>query len=93
MLLGLIKAYGVMILELGIFHTDPHPGNLLALHPAYRGEGAESQQAVLGLIDFGQAKQLEFSEKLKYAYLVRAMASRNREIVRALGLSFFTLVL
>lgn len=39
--------YGAMLFELGYFHGDPHPGNLLVL-----GDGR------IGLLDFGLCKEL-----------------------------------
>lgn len=46
----LIRSFGVMILRDGVFHTDPHPGNLLALHNHQTG------QTAVGLLDFGQVR-------------------------------------
>jgi len=39
--------YGSMIFEIGFFHGDPHPGNLLVL-----------QDGRIGLLDFGLCKEL-----------------------------------
>lgn len=47
---SLILAFGVMILRDGLFHTDPHPGNVMAL------VGPEGQVQV-ALVDFGQVRQ------------------------------------
>ena len=41
------RLYGRMIFEQGFFHGDPHPGNLLVL-----------PGTVIGLLDFGLAKEL-----------------------------------
>lgn len=48
---SLILAFGVMILRDGLFHTDPHPGNVMAL---VSPEG----QVQVALVDFGQVSQL-----------------------------------
>ena len=42
----LVETFGVQIFEIGTFHSDPHPGNLL-LSPDGK---------TLSLIDFGQCK-------------------------------------
>ena len=56
------------ILEFGILHTDPHPGNyLVTYHPK------------LGVLDFGSIRR--FSEELRKAYikLGKAFLARDRE--------------
>lgn len=42
----LLKAYGHMILRDGVFHSDPHPGNLMALSPG----GAQVQVCGSGVL-------------------------------------------
>eukprot|EP00873_Tetraselmis_striata_P036537 jgi/Tetstr1/456801/TSEL_043475.t1 len=80
----LIRSFGVMILRDGVFHTDPHPGNLLALHNHQTG------QTAVGLLDFGQVKELTAEAQENYAKLVLAMADRNpvkvRSVMKAIGL-------
>ena len=49
---ALIDIYNVMILRHGMFHADPHPGNLFVL-PPHDGEPAR-----IGLVDFGLTKRL-----------------------------------
>ncbi|MCH2520803.1 MAG: ABC1 kinase family protein [Dehalococcoidia bacterium] len=57
----LIDLYNNMILKHGMFHADPHPGNLFVLPPL---EGDESPR--IGLVDFGLTKSIpiEFREQL-----------------------------
>lgn len=52
-----------MILETGLFQADGHPGNMLAM-----------KQGVVGLIDYGQSKQITDEERWKFAKLVIALA-------------------
>ena len=58
---SLIDLYNTMILERGMFHADPHPGNLFVVPPAEPGGKAR-----IGLVDFGLTKTLpdEFREQL-----------------------------
>ena len=47
LLSALTSCFGRSILETGFFHADPHPGNILVL-----------DDGRIGLIDFGQVKQI-----------------------------------
>jgi len=49
----LARAYGRQVFVDGLFHADPHPGNLFALPPTARGERAR----VL-FVDFGLSRRL-----------------------------------
>lgn len=44
----LLRSFGLMILRDGVFHTDPHPGNLLAMY------NRSNNQPAIALLDFGQ---------------------------------------
>eukprot|EP00741_Cyanophora_paradoxa_P004557 tig00000808_g4425.t1 len=63
----------------GVFHADPHPGNLLILHDGR-----------LGLLDFGQCKELALPLRQAFARHVLALANNDAgEIVttfHALGI-------
>ncbi|XP_002963711.2 uncharacterized protein LOC9655240 [Selaginella moellendorffii] len=61
---NLIEAYGQMILIDGIFHADPHAGNLLLL-----------TDGRLGLLDFGQSKVLGEESRKQFARMVISLAS------------------
>lgn len=52
-----------MILETGLFQADGHPGNMLAM-----------KSGVVGLIDYGQSKQITDKERWQFARLVVALA-------------------
>ncbi|KAF5830641.1 hypothetical protein DUNSADRAFT_14242 [Dunaliella salina] len=73
----MVMAFGVQILLEGIFHTDPHPGNLMAA-PDPAGDGMR-----VAILDWGQMKQLTHNERVRYALLVVAMASRDGDLLRA----------
>ena len=72
----LTDLYNTMILERGVFHADPHPGNLFVL-PAEE----PSAPARIGLVDFGLTKVLpnEFREQL--IVLTSAIVGRNPEAI------------
>ena len=60
---ALIDLYNTMILKSGMFHADPHPGNLFVVPGEGEGEGAAAR---IGIVDFGLTKTLpdEFREQL-----------------------------
>ncbi|MEX0813311.1 MAG: AarF/ABC1/UbiB kinase family protein [Chitinophagales bacterium] len=58
--------YLTQIFEYGIFHADPHPGNVLV-----RKDG------VICLIDFGMVGQLNQNDKIAFANIFVAMANRD----------------
>lgn len=78
---GLLKAYGQMLLVDGIFHADPHPGNLLLM-----------PNGCIALLDYGQSKVLLEGTRLKFARLVLALAGENEEEIgealTAAGMTF-----
>ena len=65
---NLIRSYGQQIFLDGVFHSDPHPGNILAL-----------PKQKVGLIDFGECKELSDETRLKFARLTVALAWRDQE--------------
>jgi len=62
----LLQSFGHQIFALGVFHSDPHPGNVLL-----RPDGS------VGLLDFGECKELGDTERLLFARLTVALAQRN----------------
>lgn len=58
--------YLTQIFEYGIFHADPHPGNVLV-----RKDG------VICLIDFGMIGQLNQNDKMAFANIFVAMANQD----------------
>jgi predicted unusual protein kinase regulating ubiquinone biosynthesis (AarF/ABC1/UbiB family) len=67
-----IDAYCEQLYLHGMFHADPHPGNLF-VQPAAR----ESEGPKLVMLDFGLCRQLDDKFRLGYARLVNAMLSWN----------------
>jgi len=71
---SLLQAYGQMLFVDGVFHADPHAGNLLLL-----------LDGRLGLLDYGQCKVLDAETRLKLAKIVLALSDNDDvEIARAL---------
>jgi len=67
-----IDAYCEQLYLHGMFHADPHPGNLFVQPPARPGGGPR-----LVMLDFGLCRQLDDKFRLGYARLVNAMLSWN----------------
>jgi ubiquinone biosynthesis protein len=63
----LTEIYLKQIFEIGVFHADPHPGNVLVSRPAN-----------IGLIDFGQVGVV--TDDLATQLVVVTMASVNNEV-------------
>uniref|UniRef100_A0A7S4EZP1 ABC1 atypical kinase-like domain-containing protein n=2 Tax=Chrysotila carterae TaxID=13221 RepID=A0A7S4EZP1_CHRCT len=66
----LCAVLGHQVLVDGLFSSDPHPGNVMLL-PDGR----------LGLIDFGQAKQLSDAQRRAVALMVVAVASADHDAI------------
>jgi predicted unusual protein kinase regulating ubiquinone biosynthesis (AarF/ABC1/UbiB family) len=65
------------LLEFGVLHADPHPGNYLVTH-----------HPRLGLLDFGSVRRFEPPLRLAYLRLARAILARDD---RAMGDALTTL--
>ncbi|ORZ29529.1 ABC1 family-domain-containing protein [Catenaria anguillulae PL171] len=73
----LFRVHGEQLLIHGLFNGDPHPGNILLSHSQRDGS------PVLGLIDYGQVKQLTDEQRRSIARMVVAVAEKDRaQIVR-----------
>lgn len=74
---ALTKVFGITIFE-GFFHADPHPGNLFLL-----------DDGRIGLIDFGQVKQIDEDYRKALANVVVALTDRqsddNSEDLKRIG--------
>jgi aarF domain-containing kinase len=65
LLKALTYAFGRNILETGFFHADPHPGNIFVL-----------DNGDIGLIDFGQVKQISGRNRETLAKVMIALDER-----------------
>lgn len=63
LLKALTYVFGRCILETGFFHADPHPGNIFVL-----------EDGNIGLIDFGQVKQISGRNRETLAKVMIALA-------------------
>jgi aarF domain-containing kinase len=70
----LVVAFSEMLLSHGLFHADPHPGNLLV-----------APGPKLVLVDFGQVKRIGPQFRFLFAQMTRALISEDDT---ALGQSF-----
>ena len=72
-----VRIHGQQVLGDGFLNGDPHPGNILL---CYYGK---NEPPVLGLIDFGQVKQLTKEQRHLFSRLIIALDDDNfSEIVR-----------
>ncbi|GJQ09134.1 hypothetical protein GpartN1_g925.t1 [Galdieria partita] len=60
---NIAMAYGHMLLIDGVFHADPHPGNLIFL-----------EDGRIGIFDFGQVKEIEDDLRIRLCELFEALA-------------------
>ncbi len=68
LLIALTNVFGRTILETGFFHADPHPGNLFVL-----------DDGSIGLIDFGQVKQISGRNRETLAKVMIALDDRKSD--------------
>merc|ERR1712176_199893 len=66
LLKSLTEVFGRCILETGFFHADPHPGNIFIL-----------EDGRIGLIDFGQVKQISGRSRETLAKVMIALDEEN----------------
>lgn len=68
LLRSLTDVFGRCILETGFFHADPHPGNIFVL-----------EDGRIGLIDFGQVKQISGRARETLAKVMVALDDRQSD--------------
>jgi predicted unusual protein kinase regulating ubiquinone biosynthesis (AarF/ABC1/UbiB family) len=66
------EAFLTQLLQIGFFHSDPHPGNLMVMHEA-------RMEAKLALIDFGLVASLKQSDMDKMISAIIHLANRDYE--------------
>jgi len=66
----LIETFMRQVLELGVFHADPHPGNFIIIPPDR-----------IGLVDFGMAGQLDRNRNTAFILFLTAGHYRYMDIV------------
>ncbi|UCG15427.1 MAG: AarF/ABC1/UbiB kinase family protein [Phycisphaerales bacterium] len=66
----LLDAYLAQFFEVGVFHADPHPGNILVSPPAR-----------IGLIDFGQVGVLSDEQSALFLILIVAAVNRDPDLI------------
>ncbi len=76
---SLIDLYNTMILKYGVFHADPHPGNLFVV-PAPK-DAPPGTPARIGLIDFGLTKVLTDEFRRQLIVLTSAIIQTQPEAV------------
>ena len=69
---ALIDIYNVTILRHGMFHADPHPGNLFVMPPR------DGEPARIGLVDFGLTKRLPDEFRQQVVVLTSAIIAQHR---------------
>ncbi|CAM9813549.1 unnamed protein product, partial [Sphacelaria rigidula] len=86
----LASAWGHMIFTEGLFNADPHPGNILIIPDEKVGPikrvfallGLRTPKLRIGLLDWGQTKELRRIDREKVANLILAVSNRqSNEIV------------
>ena len=74
----ILDAYGRMIFRDGIYHADPHPGNLLVRPDAHAPQGFE-----LVFLDFGAVARLTPEMRKGLAEMIAGMLAQNPKRVTA----------
>ncbi|GMU41729.1 MAG: putative ABC transporter ATP-binding protein [Chloroflexota bacterium] len=72
----LIDLFNTMILTHGMFHADPHPGNLFVLPPATPGGKTK-----IGLVDFGLTKRIPDDFRQQMIVLTSAIIAEQPELI------------
>jgi len=66
----ILETFVRQVLELGVFHADPHPGNLLIIPPDR-----------IGLVDFGMAGLLDRQRNISFLMLLTASKYRYMDMI------------
>ena len=71
----LIDLFNTMILKFGVFHADPHPGNLFVI------PGTPGQPAKIALVDFGLTKIIPEEFRSQLIVLTSAIVQQQPELI------------
>ena len=71
----LIDLFNTMILKYGVFHADPHPGNLFVI------PGAPGHPAKVARVDFGLTKVIPEEFRLQLIVLTSAIVAQRPELI------------
>lgn len=72
----LIDLFNEMILRRGMFHADPHPGNLFVIPPE-----TEGGKATIALVDFGLTKRIPDEFRQQMIVLTSAIVAQQPEAI------------
>lgn len=72
------EAFLTQLLQIGFFHSDPHPGNLMVMNEP-RQTSESGQQAQLALIDFGLVASLKQTDMDRMVSAIIHLANRDYE--------------
>ena len=72
----LIDLFNEMILRRGMFHADPHPGNLFVIPPEQEGGAAR-----IALVDFGLTKRIPDEFRQQMIVLTSAIVAQQPEAI------------
>jgi ubiquinone biosynthesis protein len=70
---AVVACFARQILEVGVFHADPHPGNFLV-----------TPGGQVALLDFGAVRELDEETRAAYLALCRALLARDAAALAAL---------
>ncbi len=76
----LIDLFNTMILKYGVFHADPHPGNLFVIPGAPTSSG-QSKPAKIALVDFGLTKIIPEEFRAQLIVLTSAIVAQRPELI------------
>ncbi|CAM9749507.1 unnamed protein product [Chrysoparadoxa australica] len=84
----LADAWGHMVFDEGLFNADPHPGNILIM-PEGKNWGPfglalgllriKTPKLRVGILDWGQIKELEMGPRTKFAEMICAISSQKSD--------------
>lgn len=72
----LIDLFNEMILRRGMFHADPHPGNLFVIPPT-----TEGGRATIALVDFGLTKRIPDEFRQQMIVLTSAIVAQQPDAI------------